>query len=98
MSGTSLAAARWEATTRVQKGVIEFLAKLRDLSDGTFRMELVDVLATPERVVALQEDTARRAGRELDMSSAVEFEIHRGKITEVTVYHDDTYHFDEFWS
>ncbi len=80
------------------KGVVEFLAKLRDLSDGTFTMELVDVLATPERVVALQEDTARRAGRALDMSSAVEFEIHRGKITEVTVYHDDTYHFDEFWS
>ncbi len=81
-----------------QKGVVEFLAKLRDLSDGTFAMELVDVLATPERAVALQEETARRGDRELDMSSAVEFEIHRGKITEVTVYHDDTYHFDEFWS
>jgi ketosteroid isomerase-like protein len=61
-------------------------------------MELVDVLATAERVVVLQEETARRAGRELDMSSAVEFEIHAGKITEVTVYHGDTYHFDEFWS
>ena len=80
------------------EGVLQFLAKLRDLSDGTFTMQLVDVLATPERVVALQEETARRAGKELDMSSAVEFEIHRGKITEVTVYHDDTYHFDQFWS
>jgi ketosteroid isomerase-like protein len=79
-------------------GVIEFLSKLRDLSGGTFTMQLVDVLATPERVVALQEETARRGERELDMSSAVEFEIHQGKITEVTVYHDDTYHFDEFWS
>ncbi len=80
------------------QGVAEFLSKLRDLSDGTFTMELIDVLATPERAVALQEETARRADRELDMSSAVEFEIHCGKITEVTVYHDDTYHFDEFWS
>lgn len=80
------------------EGVLTFLSKLQDLSDGTFTMEVVDVLATPERVVAIQEETARRAGRELDMSSAVEFEIHRGKITEVTVYHDDTYHFDEFWS
>ena len=80
------------------EGVVEFLSKLKDLSDGTFTMELVDVLGTPERAVALQEETARRADRVLDMSSAVEFEIHQGKITEVTVYHDDTYHFDEFWS
>ncbi len=81
-----------------REGVAAFLSKLRSLSDGTFAMELVDVLATAERVVVLQEETARRAGRELDMSSAVEFEIHGGKITEVTVYHGDTYHFDEFWS
>jgi ketosteroid isomerase-like protein len=81
-----------------REGIIELLTKLRELSDGTFSMKVIDVLATPERVVALHEDTARRAGRELDMSSAVEFEIHAGKITEVTVYHDDTYHFDEFWA
>jgi hypothetical protein len=48
--------------------------------------------------VAIQEESARRGDRELDMASAVEFEIHHGKITEVTAYHADTYHFDEFWS
>jgi hypothetical protein len=42
--------------------------------------------------------TASRGSSTLDMASAVEFEIHQGQITEVTVYHDDTYHFDEFWS
>ncbi len=79
-------------------GVLELLQKLRDRSDGTFTAELVDVLANPERAVAIQEESARRGDRELDMASAVEFEIHQGKITEVTVYHADTYHFDEFWS
>ena len=33
----------------------------------------------------------------LDLVTAVDFEIHHGKITEVTVYQADAYRFDEFW-
>lgn len=80
------------------EGVLALLADLRARSDGTFAVEIVDLLANPERAVAIQEETARRGDRALDMASTVEFEIHQGKITEVTVYHADTYHFDEFWS
>lgn len=79
-------------------GVIELLGKFGELSDGTCSFDLVDVLATANRAVALHELTARRGDRMLDMASAVEFEVHQGKITEVTVYHDDTYSFDEFWA
>jgi uncharacterized protein len=80
------------------EGVLALLGELRALSDGTFAIEIVDLLANPERAIAIQEETARRGDRTLDMASTVEFEIHQGKITEVTVYHADTYHFDEFWS
>jgi hypothetical protein len=79
-------------------GVLEFLRRLKERSDGTYTIGLVDVMANAERVVAIQEATARRGGRTLDTASAVEFEIHLGKITEVTVYHSDTYRFDEFWA
>lgn len=78
-------------------GVLELLGKLRDLSGGTFTVEIVDLLATAERAIAIQEETALRGDRELDVASAVDFEIHQGKITEVTVYHGDTHQFDEFW-
>jgi hypothetical protein len=78
--------------------VLELLGKFGELSDGTFSFDLVEVLATANRAVAIHELTARRGDRVLDMASAVEFEIHSGKITEVTVYQDDTYQFDEFWS
>ena len=78
--------------------VSALLAELRARSDGTFAVEIVDLLVNPERAVAIQQETARRGDRALDMASTVEFEIHQGKITEVTVYHADTYHFDEFWS
>jgi hypothetical protein len=47
--------------------------------------------------VVLQRETATRNGKDLDMIAAVEFEIHHEKITEITVYQADTYHFDEFW-
>jgi ketosteroid isomerase-like protein len=80
------------------EGVLALLGALRARSGGTFTVEIVDLLATAERAVAIQEETARRGDQALDVASAVEFEIHQGKITEVTVYHADMYHFDEFWS
>jgi ketosteroid isomerase-like protein len=80
------------------EGVIALLAELRSRSNGTFTIEIVDLLANAERAVAIQEETAERGDRTLDMASAAEFEIHRGRITEVSIYHADMYHFDEFWS
>lgn len=79
-------------------GVLELLRKLQERSEGSFEVVIIDVLVTTDRAVVIQEETARRGGRVLDMASVVEFEIHQGKISEVTVYHEDTYHFDEFWS
>ncbi len=80
------------------EGILALLGELQARSKGTFGVEIVDLLVNAERVVAIQEETAQRGDRALDMASAVEFEIHHGQITEVTVYHADTYHFDEFWS
>ena len=79
-------------------GVLSLLRELQERSDNSFSVEIVDLLANAERVIAIQEETAQRGDRRLDMASATEFEVHQGKITEVTVYHGDTYHFDAFWS
>ena len=79
-------------------GVMRLLRDLRDRSDGTFAIDLIDVVPNADRVIALQEETATRKDRHLDVASAVDFEIHRGKITEVTVYQSDSYQFDAFWS
>ena len=72
------------------EGVLALLGELGARSGGTFTIEIVDLLASAERAVAIQEETARRGDRALDMASTVEFEIHQGKITEVTVYHADS--------
>lgn len=78
--------------------VLGFLRRLQELSGGTFKAEIEVVLGDAERAVVLQRETAERDGRLLDVIAAVDFEIHAGKITEATVYHGDTYQFDEFWS
>jgi len=78
--------------------VLGFLRQLQARSGGTFKIEVLDVLSEPERAVVLQRETASRSGSTLDVVVAVDFEIHHGKITEVTVYQADTYQFDEFWA
>ena len=77
--------------------VLGFLEQLKLRSDGTFKIEVLDVLSEPERAVVLQRETATRGGKTLDVVAVVDFEIHHQKITEVTVYQADTYGFDEFW-
>jgi hypothetical protein len=60
------------------------------------QIESVDGLTEPERAVVLQRETAAKNDKTLHVIAAVEFEIRRGKITEVTVHQHDTYAFDEF--
>jgi ketosteroid isomerase-like protein len=78
--------------------VLDFLSQLKARSGGTFKIEVLDVLSEPERAVVLQRETATKNDKSLDVIAAVEFEVHHGKITEVTVYQHDTYAFDEFWA
>ena len=79
------------------EAVIGFLGELKARSGGTFKIEVLDVISEPERVVVFQRETATRNGKALDVIAALDFEIHHAKITEVTVYQADTYEFDEFW-
>lgn len=78
--------------------VLGLLEQLRARSGGTFRIEILDVISEPERAVVFQRETATRNGKSLDVVAVVDFEIHHQKITEATVYHTDTYQFDEFWA
>ena len=79
------------------EAVLGFLAQLQERSGGSFQVEVLDVLSEAERAVVFQRETAKRSDKVLDDIAVVDFEIHHEKITEVTVYHFDTYQFDEFW-
>lgn len=80
------------------QAVLDFLRQLKARSNHTFKVEVLDVLSEPERAVVFQRETATRDGKYFDVIAVVDFEIHHQQITEVTVYHADTYEFDEFWT
>lgn len=78
--------------------VIELFVRLFELSGGTIRVELHDVLANDEHAVALYTAHAEREGRRLEDNAVNTFHIRDGKVIEVWTQETDLYAVDEFWS
>ena len=78
--------------------VFAFFARIAEMSGGTFRIELHDVLANDEHAVALARLTASRQGKQLAANEADVFHIRNGKVTEFWPMAEDQGAFDEFFS
>lgn len=78
--------------------VFGFFAQLAERSGGTFRVDIHDLLANDEHVVALTKATGQRQGKTLTDSGAQVFHVHGGKVTEQWYHPGDPYASDEFWS
>jgi len=78
--------------------VLGFFGRAFELSGGTFRTELHDVVANDEHAVALFTARAGRADRRLEDRIVEVFHIRDGKAAEVWIYPADLYASDEFWS
>ena len=80
------------------EAIIGFFLELSRRSEGTVRIEPVEMLAGPERVFVVHRVTAQRGDDLLDTINMADFEVHHDRITEVEIYQSDTYRWDEFWS
>lgn len=80
------------------QGVMEFFGKLVEMTGGSFRLELHDVLATDDHVVALVRGTAERNGTARTSNNAHVWHVSDGKATEFWGLSEDPYGDDEFWS
>jgi uncharacterized protein len=78
--------------------VLGFFGRLFELSGGTLRVELHDVMANDEHAAALLSIRAERAGRQLQDNTVLTFHLRDGKVTEVWSLQTDLYAVDEFWS
>jgi uncharacterized protein len=78
--------------------VLGWLARTFELSGGTIRVELNDVLANDELAVALVTINAQREGKELADGSVQVYRVRDGKIAEVWNHPADLYVNDAFWS
>ncbi len=83
---------------RGRDAVFAMFARIAELSGGTARIEVHDVLANDEHAVALIRVTASRQGRQLDSSEVEVYHVSNGKITEAWNFFQDQRAYDEFWS
>ena len=84
----------------VGKGeVAQFFGRARELSGGTVRTELIDVLDSDRFAIALVRVFAERNGRSLGgQFQAFTYRIKDGKIAEFWFLVEDRYAVDAFWS
>ncbi len=82
-----------------KEAVIAYFGRLAQETGGNFRIELHDMLANDEHVVALTAASGERQGRSLDNARGVQvFHIRDGKVTESWFHSGDQYADDEFFS
>lgn len=92
--GRSPIASDYEGTGQV----IQPFTRLFELSGGTFRVELHDVLASDEHATALFTIRAERAGRQLNDKMVQTYHVRDGKVAETWSYQTVLYAVDEFSS
>ena len=75
-----------------------FFGKLMELTNGTFRVEVHDILANDEHGVVLAKLTGERNGRTLNANDAQVWHIREGQLSEFWSQFFDFYSVEEFWS
>ncbi len=83
------------------RGTPEFLAvlgRVMELTGGTYRTELHDVLANDDHAVALLTVHAERDGKTLQDNEVLTIHMRDGKAAEVWIVHTDQYAVDEFFA
>ncbi len=86
----------------IRRGKAELFASMRRLAEltaGTLRSDLVDVLANDKRAVVLQMTRAEREGRPaLNDREVIVFELSGGRITVVREHPGDLHAMDAFFA
>ncbi len=83
---------------RGRDAVFAIFAKTTQLSGGTFKIDLHDVLANDEHAVALTRATASREGKQLNSLDTDVYHVSDGKVTEWWSFVENGRVTDEFWS
>jgi ketosteroid isomerase-like protein len=78
--------------------VMAHLCRIVELTNGTYRTELIDILASDTRAAALYRATARRVRRHLDAHVLLLCDIHNNQITDAFGSPHDQHAFDAFFA
>jgi ketosteroid isomerase-like protein len=78
--------------------VLGFFGQLQERSGGSFRLEVHDVLASDDHVVALVNQIGHRGDKSLNTGGVHVWHVRDGKATEFWGSSSDQYAVDDFWS
>jgi ketosteroid isomerase-like protein len=79
--------------------VLAFYGRLGEETEGSYHCEVETVTEDGRgHVVALHRATAHRAGKDLDQRTALLFQLHDGKVSELHDHAEDLAAQDAFWS
>jgi uncharacterized protein len=78
--------------------VYGFFGKLMELSGGTSKIEVHDILANDEHAVALVTGTGTRSGKSFEGNDVHVFHLRNGQVVEFWDSPVDQYAADDFWS
>jgi ketosteroid isomerase-like protein len=79
-------------------GIFAFLARVGELTGGSFELELEDVIANDERAVAFFRGHAQRSGRTLDNPTCLKIHLRDGRASEIWEFVWDLDAVDRFWA
>jgi len=83
---------------RGRDGVITFLARVMELTGGTFHLDLIDVVGGDRHVVAIFRGHGRRGDKALDNPTCLQVRFEDGLPAEIHEFVWDLYAVDDFWS
>ena len=78
------------------EAILGYFAKTMELTGGTFRTELHDVVANDEHAVSLFTARGQRQGKTLDVRNVLVTHVRNGKLAETWLFPGDQYASDEF--
>jgi hypothetical protein len=81
-----------------QGEVFVLFAKTMEMTKGTFKLEVHDILANDQHIVTLVVASGQRDGKRMEDRQAHVSHVENGKITEFWLHPGDQYAVDEFWA
>jgi ketosteroid isomerase-like protein len=78
-----------------RQAIVEYYGKLGELSEGTVKVEVHDVLANDDHVTGLHSSSARRGGQSYETTEVIVFHVREGRVTEAWEHPFNLYGLDE---
>jgi ketosteroid isomerase-like protein len=85
-------------TKKGRDEVFAYFGQLGELSNGTIKVIVHDVIGGDDHTIGLHHDYAERNGKVIDHNVVLVFHLADGKVTEVWELHEDAAKNDAFWS